>query len=174
MGWSMLKGQTRAELLARRTAAYQGLDGARQECLRYCTVGNVLWTVWEITAPDKPIMRFIGCDLMAHERGYGWGYKDLCESEHPFYYSCPLAYLDLVETACADWRAGVHEYHRKRSAKNIEVGDVLVFEGLSITEGLVIEKRPGPVLQVREIATGCLYRCRVKHLACVVEVRKAA
>jgi hypothetical protein len=34
-----------------------------------------------------------------------WGYKDMDESMHPYYYGCPLKYFDLVpEVSCQDWR----------------------------------------------------------------------
>jgi hypothetical protein len=33
---------------------------------------------------------------------------------HPYYYSCPLSYLDLAPEQSADWRAGVRAYHVRR------------------------------------------------------------
>ena len=49
------------------------------------------------------------------ERSGGqWGYKPLDESMHPYYYSCPLSYLDLAPEQSAEWRAGVRAYHARR------------------------------------------------------------
>lgn len=37
---------------------------------------------------------------------------------HPYYYSCPLSYLDLAPEQSAEWRAGVRAYHaRRRTSK---------------------------------------------------------
>ena len=33
---------------------------------------------------------------------------------HPYYYTCPLSYLDLAPEQSADWRAGVRAYHARR------------------------------------------------------------
>ncbi len=55
----------------------------------------------------------------------GWGYKELEESMHPYFYSCPLGYLNLVPIeqygGNAQWRSLVKQYHarsiEKRRAK---------------------------------------------------------
>jgi len=59
----------------------------------------------------------IGCHLLESE-GHEWGYKSLVEAEHPYYYSCPLRYLDMVPQRCATWRARVHAFHQQRPASN--------------------------------------------------------
>jgi hypothetical protein len=59
--------------------------------------------------------RYIQCDLLKGG-GNGWGYKSMDESMHPYYYSCPLSYLDLAPEQCAEWRQKVREYHRQRAA----------------------------------------------------------
>jgi hypothetical protein len=51
----------------------------------------------------------------------GWGYKDLDESMGPYYFSCPLKYLDMVPIdrygGNAEWRAGVVAYHERQREK---------------------------------------------------------
>ena len=69
--------------------------------------------------------RWIACDLLRYERDCGWGYKDLDESMHPYFYSCPLKYLDLVPIeqygGNVEWRGFVRSHHaritEKRSAR---------------------------------------------------------
>jgi hypothetical protein len=84
--------------------------------------GNVLWSVVELTAKVEGVhrdlapgqsLRYIRCDLLERS-GNQWGYKPLEESMHPYYYSCPLSYLDLAPEQSADWRAGVRAYHARR------------------------------------------------------------
>lgn len=169
MGWLFTHHQTRKELIARLTRDRDS-NGVIRKCLRRCTVGNVLWTVWEITRAGEEVHRYVGCDLMACQRGYGWGYKDMCESMGPCYYSCPPVYLDMVPVANVRWRDQVRAHHAARNRK-VDVGDVLVFEGLSIPEARVIEKRGRRL--IGEYA-GCLYRLPPRVLAKVVDQRRAA
>lgn len=119
MGWLFTEGATRSDVIAKRVATWQSETQAGRT-LRHCAKGNVLWTVRELT--DKPrgtTERYIGCDLLQGQRGYGWGYKDMCESMHPYYYSCPMAYLTIVPVACEPWREQVRAYHAQQARRLI-------------------------------------------------------
>jgi hypothetical protein len=141
MGWLFTRGSTRKGLIVERTKNWEA-EGEKGEmvktvCLAHCYRGNfysgVLWTVWErVFTKDgqqtKPTARWIGCDLLRYQTGYGWGYKDMEESMHPYYYSCPKKYLDLVPIdqfgGCEKWREGVKEYHRRQKERRLlGVGD---------------------------------------------------
>jgi len=104
-------------------------------CLAHCYRGGafsgVLWAVWERTfigngQQAKPVERWITCDLLRHQRDYGWGYKDMDESMHPYQYSCPLKYLALVPIETyggnAEWREGVRAYHARQREKRRQAG----------------------------------------------------
>lgn len=132
MGWLFKPGSSRKSLLAERIEGWQHTtqDGmtVTSTCLAHCYRGGsfsgVLWTVWERTfekdgEQSQPTERWIGCDLLQYSRGdEGWGYKDMEESMGPYYYSCPLKYLDLVpEVANEDWREGVRQHHERRREK---------------------------------------------------------
>ena len=56
----------------------------------------------------------IGCHLLESE-GREWGYKFLVEAEHPYYYSCPLRYLDMAPVQSSEWRERVHRFHAGRA-----------------------------------------------------------
>lgn len=84
------------------------------------------WTVFErdFTKDGAEVQlteRRIGCDLLRSQAGFGWGYKDMDESMHPYFYSCRLKYLDLVpiEKFCGhpEWRANVRRFHRRQAEK---------------------------------------------------------
>lgn len=92
---------------------------------KYCS-GNVLYTLWEQTEENE-IAPVIGIDLMTCYRKDGiseWGYKPLDESMGPYYYACPLKYLDAAPVKNEEWREGVRRYWKargeKRKAKNAE------------------------------------------------------
>lgn len=122
MGWSYTKNATRRDIIEYWTGkpgdVFPAALGEGWQCLAHSTRGNVLWTVEQ--RPDGH--RFIGCMLLSKERGYGWGSKAMEESMHPYYYSCPLAYLDMVPQANAAWREGVRAYHERRSLTNWKPG----------------------------------------------------
>lgn len=134
MGWLFTRGCSRKDMISKRTKNWSHTtdDGMQVDsaCLAHCYRGGsfsgVLWTVWERTfkrgeAEVQPTERWISCDLMRHERDFGWGYKDMEESMHPHYYSCPLKYLNLVPIeqfgGRADWREAVGRYHAHQQAK---------------------------------------------------------
>ena len=134
MGWLFKVGSTRRELIDERTrsSATAGPNSmaVATTCLAHCYRGNlysgVLWSVWERTftrhgEQAQPTERWITCDLLRYQKDYGWGYKDLDESVHPFYYSCPLKYLDLVPIdqygGNAEWREGVRAYHARQKER---------------------------------------------------------
>jgi len=121
-------------MISRRTKNWSRTtdDGMQVDsvCLAHCYRGGsfsgVLWSVWERTfkrgdAEAQPTERWISCDLLRYERDFGWGYKDMEESMHPHYFSCPMKYLNLVPIeqygGRADWREAVHRYHTHQQAK---------------------------------------------------------
>ncbi len=102
--------------------------------------------------------RYIGCDLLRCERGYGWGYKDLCESVHPYYYSCPLAYLEMVPVACETWRERVREYHA-RQKRRLRVGATYTLIGRTVPHVEVVSVRP-----LLGRYNGCTYRVSKSYI----------
>lgn len=125
MGWLFNTKDTRKQLLERRSRNWENTKDGRHikaTCLAHCFKGvfaGTFWTVWEHAITVNGVTetsRHIGCDLIRFDRDGGWGYKDMDESMHPYYYSCPLKYLDMVPVACEKWREGVRKYHAERAA----------------------------------------------------------
>lgn len=133
MGWLFINGTTRREMIAERTNDWERTtDDAmtvKTTCLAHCYRGGafsgVLWTVWERTFVKDGVEvqsteRWIGCDLMRYQTD-AWGYKDMEESMFPYYFSCPIKYLDLVPLdkfgGNAEWREGVKRYHARNAEK---------------------------------------------------------
>jgi len=124
MGWLFRRDFSRSMIVEQLTTPYHG-EKTNSKTIAHCLRGNVLWSVVEVTAKiagikmgDKVLyvgesIRFIGCHLLAKESGFGWGYKEMCESMHPYHYTCPLGYLEMVPVACKEWREKVYEHHGK-------------------------------------------------------------
>ena len=141
MGWLFTCGLTRRGLIADRIQK-ENSNGTLWQCLAHCLKGNVLWTVWEITRPGGKQDRFIGCDLLRCQPGYGWGYKDMTESVHPYYYSCPIKYLEMVpEVANEEWRQRVRVY-REKYRRKLQVGKIYQLISCAIPEITVTRLRP--------------------------------
>ena len=106
MGWDFIQGANQEEVIADR------IQERGNKLLNHKVTDEgecgVVWTVWETPSGH----RFIGCDVLAEDDG-NWGYKDMIEEEHPYYYSCPLEFLDLAPEASKDWRVLVRQYHEE-------------------------------------------------------------
>ena len=115
MGWLYTEGQTRKQLIEHLTDPQVGPHGWARQTLRHCTRGNILWTVEHITnSTTGADEKLIACYLMQKQHNFGWGYKDMTEEMHPYYYSCPLAYLDETPELCPEWRVRVRKYWERR------------------------------------------------------------
>ena len=81
---------------------------------RYCS-GNVCWILRQPVDSES----WIECHLLRRVNGQ-WGYKPLCEAEGPFYWSCPMSFLELAPVVNPEWREGVRAYWVKRREKREE------------------------------------------------------
>ncbi len=134
MGWLFKPGVSRKVLIADRTEDWERTSKGmtvKSTCLAHCYRGGafsgVLWSVWERTfeidgKSVQPTERWITCDILRYSKDDdGWGYKDMDESVHPYYYSCPLGYLNMVPIeqygGNAEWRQIVHDHHQRRREK---------------------------------------------------------
>lgn len=111
MGWLFLYGASRKDVIAECIA-----DNEHSRTLRHCARGNVLWVLRE-SGPKGESKRYIMCFLLQRDNSTGdWGYKDMDESMHPCYYTCPVSYLDAasepVNKYAAEWRQAVREVTR--------------------------------------------------------------
>lgn len=144
MGWLFTKGLTRTALIRERTAGEEN-EFRKLTCLSHVCKGNVLWTVMEIVYkqdnyktvydPEKKeyvsteeiwhkkeeTKRYIGCDLLGAEKGYGWGFKEMSESMGPCYYSCPLKFLEMVPVANQEWRDNVIAHHNTKVYNEMKI-----------------------------------------------------
>lgn len=123
MGW-LFSEQSRNALIHERCAPWKN-EHVESNVIKHSLRGNCLWKVIEHKLlPDGKVERFIALDLI-QVHGREAGYKDMDESMGPYYYSCPLSYLELVpEVTNEEWRKGVRSYHARRNQK-LELGQVV-------------------------------------------------
>jgi hypothetical protein len=99
MGWDFTEGFSKKDMIddIKRTI------GANLIASK--VVGREFWLV-EKAGESSQIVLF----LLA-KNGQDWGYKDMTESMGPYYYKCPIAFLDLAPERNAEWRRQIRAKH---------------------------------------------------------------
>lgn len=131
--------------------------------------------LWILVTPKGYDRKIIGLYLMEKAQGL-WGYKDLDESSHPYYYDCPVAWLNEAPVANQAWRDGVHanlnkKIEMKEAAKKIvanktyKVNGSWKYGGKTLTELFVTSLKP-----CRGIVDGWNVRISKKLLASLEEM----
>jgi len=160
MGFTSTHNATKADIVRELTSSRENEHG-KWVTLAHCLKGTVLWSVVEWTdKSENKVTNVIHCDLLGLDRGFGWGYKDMSEGMSPYYYTCPLKYLDLTpEVASETWRKRVRAYHAIRAFK-LEPGKTYnTVPGTSIPEITVTSLKP-----LRGTYGGRLYRVSKKYI----------
>jgi len=103
-----------------------------------CVFGNTMWSVVEVIAKVDGAyglavgesLRFIALHLLEKHGDYGWGYKDMCEAMSPYYYNCPLTYLNITPEKSPEWRAKVRAWHAEQKDRATwKAGDQVICRG---------------------------------------------
>ena len=150
---------------------------AENNALKWSLVGNNLWGLFEHTEQDelqgygKEGDKFI---VLFKIQSFGkgdYGYKVMDESQHPYYYDCPLTFLKEANTPCAEWRAEVYKHHARKKevrdlTKNIKVGDIVPLRLSTVKEVQITCVAP---LKGRCTKTGILYRIPKTYVATQID-----
>jgi len=114
MGWTFSQNATKRSLRAEIVAPEERACGGYFRTLASAVRGNTLWCLHE-SKRNGEALRFIGCYRFGRHQGW-WGYKAMDETMGPYYYDCPIEYLDAASPAqnsmAAVWRAQVRERAR--------------------------------------------------------------
>lgn len=122
MGTYYSYGATRKDVIAEQTPEKRTQEnGGTFETLRHCCKGNVLYALHRTTAPDGTSKKWICLYLLTNGGSDGWGYKPIDETMGPYYYLCPVSYLDAADEpmsdTAAEWRA---EVRKQAAAKKVQ------------------------------------------------------
>lgn len=171
MGWTFPYGATRRQIIDELTPAEcpSGDAGGLFRTLRHCCKGNVLYALHESVKPDGSSTKWIGVYLMGKHGGNDWGYKDMDETMGPYYYNCPVKYLDEADEpaneCAANWRAEVRRRAAERASKRPRVGEYWKLrDGCRPPTVRVTSVRP-----LRGESSGISYRLPRKYLDCRVD-----
>lgn len=119
MGWSFeICERSRKDFIASLTGPKH--FGEDYTPLASRVVGN---NVWQLVHQKSVGRTFICLDLIAKERGGGWGYKGLSEDMGPCEVNCPLSLLDKASESTTEygtaWRERVRSYHAAKKARPV-------------------------------------------------------
>ena len=132
MGWTFNthKG-TKQDLVDERLETIVRSDGGVSKVVAHSLRGNHLWKVKEVeVAEESRTYRYIALDILSCQKGC-WGFKDLFESDHPFYYDCPITLLNKTNShENEEWRKIVRRKHKDKDDKakfmrGLKVGEVV-------------------------------------------------
>ncbi len=65
-------------------------------------------------APQRDLPPHTTPHDLLQSSGGKWGYKAMDESMAPYYYSCPLRYLDMAKELSPGWREKVRAHHARQ------------------------------------------------------------
>ena len=141
MGWDFTEGATRKHVIWEITMSFDDASGKHWRCIAHKAGKDAYWSVWQ--AGDDETSRYILCSLIEKQKEFGYGYKNMSEETGPFYYDCPLEYLDMTPAPtgiyCNDWRDNVRKWHNEQN-RIIKQNDILILkEGCRVQKVKVIE-----------------------------------
>ena len=150
MGWSFEYGASKEKVVADLLAPWTPNEKivscvALKSKLTKEGAYSVLWALWEQATTEKT-EKYIACYLISSQKGVGYGYKDMCESMGPCYYSCPVAWFDEVPVASAEWRANVIKAQAEKKAaaeryKAVKLGATYALKGCKIPSVMIRMKK---------------------------------
>ena len=148
MGWTEINDDTtksradmlRKELTQTPTERNPAAWGFHYTAERGAHVYAIMWH----EAPGKPRIYFGAVILTSRRHGRHYetfGYKEITEDCHPYYYAAPLRMLDMLDELApnppgqaAQWRAKCREHHaRTKARKAWKPGDRIHYAGQDYT-----------------------------------------
>lgn len=179
MGWTFFSVSDREstrDILTREFSQRAGYDASGEyfpewAVVKLSIIGRVAYAVIRIDKPGGS--EWHGRTILFSRKNGEFGYKDIPEESHPYYYAAPIShinYLDQVsqvdpESNAGKWRAAVRNYHAQRKACQEYMPGLSVKYGGAIYQ--LIEKlgpRKGWRV-VREKSGGVFYRMGLSQLA---------
>lgn len=147
MGWTFPYGASRRQVIEELTRDQENAAGGFFKTHRKCFKGNTMYALHE-TGPvgtDGRSRKWIGIYLL-QKHGDSWGYKDMSEDMHPYYYDCPVSYLDEADETdnvhANEWRRIVREKAAELASKKPKEGQRWSYRNPTIKEVTIVSVRP--------------------------------
>ena len=115
-------------------------------------VGNTLYTVNAYEQANGTVIKY-ACVYLLKGRSntrYGWGYKDMDETMHPYYYDFPVSWLDLLSPTDSENARKWREEVRKRAEKLARLKVGTTWERPGGERYTILERRSPSSLRVKD------------------------
>jgi hypothetical protein len=143
MGWLSFRNTGKQAVVRQIKLDYDAIT-------QWSLVGNNLWGLFVIpndTAKYKQGEKVI---LLYRLSSFGkneYGYKELCESVHPYHYNCPLKFLKEATVTCQEWRDNVVKFHEsnrnlRKQVANLMIDDIIQLKNSRIKEVKIVSVKP--------------------------------
>jgi hypothetical protein len=139
--------------------------GAFASVLAHRSIGNRLWFLAQNRSGEQSGRIWIGLTLIDCRNGQA-SVKNMDESCGPYYFDCPLAFLDRADPPIGPhsgpWRDKVREFHANRAAKRaaIRAGLRVAYDGRIYELRSSLGRRGWEVLR----DDGVLFRMKARQL----------
>ena len=149
MGW-LFGWNTRKELVDHLC------EGNGVTTLKRRFVGNTLYTVNAYEQANGTVIKY-ACVYLLKGPAYGnkndrhgWGYKDMDETMHPYYYDFPVSWLDLLSPTDSENARKWREEVRKRAEKLARLKVGTTWERPGGERYTILERRNPSSLRIRD------------------------
>jgi hypothetical protein len=109
MGWTTEQAP-RMDVVANHKGPYTASSGNRYECVEHHQTRQEDWFLFRKTTPTGESTLFI--EVMVWDGG---SHKEMGAIEHPYYYACPVEWLDMVPVENEEWRVKVRARGTRRA-----------------------------------------------------------
>ncbi len=161
MGWTSSTQWPNQSSMIKYLISEERSGGKLKHIAHQCK-GNILWTVWKHEESGKS---WIECDLIRKFGYEEYGYKDMEESMHPYFYNCPLSYLEMANDGIHPvWREMVKAHWANLKAiRALKRGSQVFLKWDNVNPVTIANTRP-----LRGTYKGVYYRLKAKQLAPLV------
>jgi hypothetical protein len=143
MGWTSYSNYSKSDVINDIKTMYPA-------DMQWSLVGNNLWGLFtaireteRVKVGEKVILLY----RLSSFGKNGYGYKDMCESMHPYQYNCPLKFLKESVVECQEWRDNVVKFHENNSnlrkqVANLMIDDIIQLKNSRIKEVKIVSVKP--------------------------------
>jgi hypothetical protein len=143
MGWTSYSNYSKADVINNIKTMYPA-------DMQWSLVGNNLWGLFTAIRETERVKVGEKVILLYRLSSFGkneYGYKDMCESMHPYQYNCPLKFLKEAVVECQEWRDNVVKFHEsnrnlRKQVANLMIDDIIQLKNSRIKEVKIVSVKP--------------------------------
>ena len=174
MGWLYLYECVEKKDIINLLTKEEKSEAYSRTTIDHACSGNELWCVYEVKSPSYTGQVLV-LNLLAKNDGH-WGYKDMDESMHPYYYNCPKRLLDIcpepAKVECQQtWRDAWKAHQEAKKATREKKAKLQVGQTWKLKDG--VNPAQIKVTSVSHLLgrdpNGMLYKVKARYLDVVVE-----